>query len=101
MSESQLVYQIMQELGKHGAVFRCNSGSVKLPTGKRFNAMPRGFADVMIVLPQGKVAFIECKTDTGKSSPQQERFITKMQDMGAMAGIARSVDDALEFCGIS
>ena len=101
MQESQLVYQVMQALGKHGAVYRCNSGSVKLPNGKRFHAMPRGFSDVMVVLPQGKVAFIECKTSTGKSNPQQERFLSKMQGMGAMAGIARNVNDALEICGLA
>jgi hypothetical protein len=53
MKESQLVYAVMQELGKHGAVYRCNSGSVALPNGKRFNGMPKGFADVMLIRADG------------------------------------------------
>ena len=101
MQESQLIYHVMQALGKHGAVYRCNSGSVKLPSGKRFNAMPRGFADVMVVLNGGRIAFIELKTNKGKSSPEQERFISKMQGLGAMAGTARSVGEALQICGLA
>ena len=101
MGESQLVYQIMQEVGKYGVVFLCNSGSIRLPNGKRFSAMPKGFTDIMAVLNGGRVAFIEVKTDRGKPSPEQTQFISKMQGMGAMAGIARSVNDALEICGLA
>ena len=100
MGESRLLYQIMQEVGKHGAVFRCNSGSVKLPNGKRFNAMPKGFTDIMAIFDGGRVAFLEVKTDKGKPSPEQAQFIAKMQGLGAMAGIARSVDEALAICNI-
>ncbi len=101
MSESQLVFEIMREVGKHAAVYRCNSGSVKLPNGKRFNAMPRGFADIMAVLPGGRVAFIECKVDKNKPSEDQERFIARMRSLGAYAGVARTVDEAFTICGIS
>ena len=98
MSESQLLHEIMREVGKHGAVYRCNSGSIKLPNGKRFNAMPRGFADIMAVLPGGRVAFIEVKADKGKPSMEQTAFIEKMQGLDAFAGIARSVPEALAIC---
>ena len=100
MTESRLVHEIMREVGKYAAVYRCNSGSVKLPNGKRFNGMPAGFSDVMAVLPGGRVAFIEVKTENGKLSPQQEAFITKMQGQGAIAGVVRSVDEALKLCGL-
>ncbi|MCL2198767.1 MAG: VRR-NUC domain-containing protein [Defluviitaleaceae bacterium] len=101
MSESRLLYEIMREVGKYAAVYRCNSGSIKLPNGKRFNGMPRGFADVMAVLPGGRVAFIEVKADKGKPSPEQTQFINKMQGLGALAGIARSVSEALQICKIT
>jgi len=74
MNESSLVYEIMREVGKYGAVFRCNSGSVKLPNGKRFAGMPKGFADVLFIRPDGAACFIECKTDSGKLSPEQVKF---------------------------
>lgn len=101
MSESKLVYDCMQFLGQYGAVYRCNSGSVQLPNGRRFNAMPKGFSDIMLILPGGRAAFVECKADKGKTSPEQEQFITKMRELGALAGTARSVTEAAQICGIS
>jgi len=101
MSESQLVYEIMQALGKHGAVYRCNSGSVNLPNGKRFNGMPKGFADIMLIRADGIACFVECKTADGKLSDDQERFIQRMQKLNAIAGVARSVAEAMEICGIN
>jgi hypothetical protein len=91
----------MREIGKYGAVFRCNSGSVKLPNGKRFNGMPKGFSDIMLVRPDGQVCFVECKTDKGKLSDEQEHFISRMRSLNARAGVARTVADALSICGIS
>ena len=58
MSESTLVFQIMQELGKHGAIYRCNSGSVKLPNGKRFQGMPAGFSDILFIRNDGVACFV-------------------------------------------
>ena len=100
MDESRLVYDIMQTLGRFAAVYHCNSGSFKLPNGKWFRAMPKGFADIMAVLPGGKVAFIECKTDKGRLSDEQEKFLVRMKELGALSGVARTVSDALKICGI-
>ena len=33
-NESKLIYEIMQAVGRFGAVFRTNAGSVKLPNGR-------------------------------------------------------------------
>lgn len=101
MSESRLLYEIMQELGKHGAVYRCNAGSFKLSNGKWFRAMPKGFSDVLFIRPDGQACFVECKTDKGKLSDEQEKFIRRMQNLNARAGLAHSVTDALSICGIS
>jgi hypothetical protein len=100
MNESRLVYEIMHELGKHGAVFRCNSGSVKLSNGKTFRGMPKGFADVMFIRADGMACFVECKTDRGKLSDEQERFISRMRELNAKAGVASSVDEAMAICGL-
>jgi hypothetical protein len=100
MNESRLVYEIMRELGKFGAVYRCNSGSVKLPNGKRFNGMPKGFSDVMFIRPDGVACFVECKTDRGKPTEDQKRFIARMQRLHAKAGVARSIEEAMDICGL-
>jgi hypothetical protein len=100
MSESQLLYETMQELGKHGAVYRTNSGSVRLSNGKYFRAMPEGFADVMFVRPDGVVCFIELKTGHNKLSDKQAAFIEKMRGMNCRAGVAYTVDEAMSICGL-
>jgi hypothetical protein len=101
MGESRLVYDVMRELGRHGAVYRCNSGSVRLPSGKRFSGMPKGFADVMLIRPDGIACFVECKAQGGKLSAEQEKFIGRMRGLNARAGAARSVGEAMEICGIA
>jgi len=90
----------MQELGKHGAVYRTNSGSVRLASGKYFKAMPEGFADVMFIRPDGVTCFVELKVKPNKPTDKQLLFIEKMQGMNCKAGVAYSVDEALEICGV-
>ena len=100
INESQLLYQTMQELGKHGAVYRTNSGAVRLANGKYFRAMPEGFSDVMFIRPDGVVCFVELKTGRNKLSDKQQAFIEKMQSMNCRAGVAYSVQEALGICGL-
>ena len=99
-NESQLLNDVMREIGKHGAVFRTNSGSVRLANGKSFRGLPKGFADCMLVRPGGTIAFVECKVKPNKPTPEQITFIEKMRSLGCRAGVAYSVDDALKICGI-
>ena len=99
-TESRLVYEIMQEIGKHGAVFRTNSGYVRLPNGKFFKGLPEGFADIMLIRRDGVVCFIECKVKPNKATDKQEAFIEKMRRMNCRAGVAYSVEEALEICGL-
>ena len=39
---------------------------------------------------------VEVKTKTGKASPEQKQFIDAVRKKGGIAGVARSVDDALQ-----
>jgi hypothetical protein len=85
MNESSLVHDVIQELGKYGAVYRCNAGSIRLPNGKTFRGMPKGFSDIMLVLPGGKAYFIETKVKPNKPSDEQIAFIEKMRRLGCAA----------------
>jgi Holliday junction resolvase len=49
---------------------------------------------------QGKFLGIEVKTEKGKPSPEQVRFIQNLNDAGGIAFIARSVDDVIEKLGL-
>ncbi len=101
MSESELLNVTMRELGKYGAIYRTNSGSIRLPSGKYFRAMPEGFSDLLFIRPDGVACFVELKTDKGKPSDKQLAFLEKMRGMNCRAGIARSVAEAMEVCGLS
>lgn len=64
---------------------------------RRVEGLPKGFSDLFGVrLSDGKAVFIEVKTADGKASDDQKKFIEKMREYGAVAGICHSVDEALE-----
>ena len=114
MREQNIQSHIMDELCKQtdGVVFRCNAGEAwggkyivtpeygpVIINPKRIKLLPEGFSDLLYVGHAGKVAFIECKTLTGKARDAQERFLALMQRLGHRAGIARSPEDALNIIG--
>jgi hypothetical protein len=106
MNETNLMNSIL--LANHGCrLFRNNTGAIKDQTGRlvRFG-LCRGSADLIGLKPvtitpemvgQTVAIFtaIEVKTPTGKPTPEQLHFINRVKQLGGIAGIARSVDDAL------
>ena len=100
MNESELLYEVMRELGKHGAVFRTNAGQFYTKGGHLVSGLPKGFSDIMLVLPGGQACFIETKVGSNKAMPEQEQFLKRMQLLGARAGLAYSVHDACVICGV-
>jgi hypothetical protein len=99
-NESRLLYEVMQAIGRFGAVYRTNAGSAKLPNGKTFRGLPKGFSDCMLIRPGGRVYFIETKVRPNRLTEEQTAFIEKMRRLGCGAGVAYSVDDALRICEI-
>ena len=97
-TESLIQNQIRVGLSKAGhAVFRINVGKVKMQNGRWFETgAPKGFPDLFGFRPDGKIFFIEVKNETGRVRPEQKIFIEQMQKRGALAGVARSVEDAME-----
>lgn len=97
MSEHDIQNAIRLKLSDLGyAVFRINSGKVRMADGRWFDTgVPKGFSD-LIACKDGKIYFLEVKTETGKASPEQLNFISVMRDRyGCTADIVRSVDDAV------
>ena len=97
-TESLIQNQIRVGLSKAGhTVFRANVGKVRMADGRYFDTgLPKGFPDLFGFRPDGRIFFIEVKNETGKLRPEQEKFIEQMQKRGALAGVARSVADAME-----
>lgn len=97
MNEHSIQNLIRIKLSELGyAVFRINSGKVRMADGRWFDSgVPKGFSD-LIAIKNGKIYFLEIKTEKGKASPEQLNFLAVMRDKyGCVAGIARSVDDAV------
>ena len=97
MNEHSIQNAIRLELSKLGyCVFRANVGRFQTKDGRWFDTgLPRGFSDLFAV-KDGRVYFLEVKTETGKASPEQLNFISAMRDRyGCTADIVRSVDDAV------
>lgn len=78
-----------------------NVGTVRTPDGRYFNTgVPKGFSDLFgFRKSDGKAIFIEVKTKTGRASKEQLNFINIMKQNGAIAGICRNTDEALELIG--
>lgn len=106
MNETNLMNSIL--IANHGCrLFRNNTGAIKDQTGRlvRFG-LCKGSSDLIgfrptVITPEmvGKTVAIftaiEVKTPTGKPTPEQLHFLQRVKDLGGIAGIARSVDDAL------
>ena len=106
-SETTLQNEIRLELGKRKNVriFRNNVGMIN---GVQFGLCVGssdliGFQSVTVTpeMVGQKIAVftaIEVKTETGKVSEQQTKFIEMVRKFGGIGAIVRSVDDALNVC---
>jgi hypothetical protein len=55
----------------------------------------RGVPDLAFVLPGGQAAFMELKSRLGKTSPEQDAFIAKCNEMGVPCPVVSDIDNAL------
>lgn len=96
--EHKIQNEIRIALSLYCVIFRINVGVVKTPDGRYFDTgVPKGFSDLFgFRKSDGKAVFIEVKTKTGRISPQQLHFIEMMRNEGAIAGVCRSAEEALE-----
>lgn len=110
-SEFNLMKQIMVALSENGCtVWRSNTGQayqgrvihragdqVTLADSRSIVfGLCVGSSDIIgIRNSDGKFIAVEVKTSSGRVSAEQQRFIFQVQLNGGLAGIARSVDDAI------
>jgi hypothetical protein len=59
----------------------------------------KGISDILGILPNGRLLAIEVKTKTGKVSSDQKLFIDKVNKLGGLAFVARSIDDVIHNLG--
>ena len=95
--EHRIQNEIRLALSPYCVIFRINVGQGHTPDGRYFDTgVPKGFSDLFgFRKSDGKAVFIEVKTPTGKPSQEQLKFIDTMRKNGAIAGICRSAEDAV------
>lgn len=96
--EHKIQNEIRIALSDTCVIFRVNVGKGYTMDGRYFDTgVPRGFSDLFgFRKSDGKAVFIEVKTPTGRPTDQQKKFLTAMQKAGAIAGVCRSVEDAIK-----
>lgn len=95
MKETEIVRACLDYLKLRGIYcWRQNAAAVPLPGGgfRRFVGL-RGVSDILGVLHTGKFLAVEVKTPQGKKSPDQEKFLSKVCELGGVACCVTSVDE--------
>jgi len=106
-SEADILRAIMALLKRHPRVAQCwrqNSGTFQERNRDgsvryiRANTQ-KGMSDIMGVLKDGRTLAIEVKSRVGKMRPGQDEFLQTIRQAGGVAGVCRSVDDAVRLLG--
>lgn len=93
--ETVLQNQIRAALCEKGCVVhRCNSGLYYTKDGRTVRCGEVGHTDLYGHRPDGRAFYLEVKTPAGTASKQQRQFITAMGSSGAIAGFARTAQEA-------
>lgn len=103
-SEAEILRAILQLLRRHPRVALCwrqNSGTFQERnrdgTTRYIRAnTQRGMSDIMGALMDGRTLAIEVKSRTGRMRPGQEEFLQQIRGAGGVAGVCRSVEDAIK-----
>lgn len=94
--ETVLMRQIMVALSEAGCfVMRTNSGVYYDSNGNRIRVGFKGLSDLVGYNQDGQFFALEIKTPAGRASKEQLAFVEKCYREGAIAGFARSVEDAV------
>lgn len=111
--EHRIQDEIRTEVSKRcpGVIFRTNAGAAwqgdrvwsdefgqyVLKNLRPYKGLPEGFADTIYFGPAADTVFLEVKTDSGKTSNEQDRFLALMQKFGHSTAVVRSADEAVAY----
>lgn len=98
-SERNIQAMILMALSEAGClVWRQDTGAYKDPKSGRLirYGLCKGSSDIIGLCADGTFLAVEVKTATGRVRPEQETFIAAVKRAGGRAGVARSVEDALD-----
>ena len=103
------MHKIMLGLAGLATIFRNNVGAQKLQDGTwlRYGVGGKGASDLIgwksIVVTESMLGSrlavfvaIEVKDGSGRTTPEQDHFISVVAGAGGLAGVARSTEDAMD-----
>ena len=98
MSEIDVQNEIRIALSEFTVTFRANVGVFFTKDGRPIRTgLPKGFSDLFgFRKSDGRIFFIEVKTEKGKLSKNQEHFLAAMKKLGAITGVARNPKEAID-----
>lgn len=98
MSATNLQNLIRLELQKRGIItFRNNTGALRDKNGRLVRyGLVNGSSDIIGIMPGGVFLAIEVKYGRDTVKENQLSFIDAVKKQGGIAGIARSVEDAIK-----
>ena len=92
------IVQLLRMTAKPGVIWYAvpNGEARSVQTGAKLKkqGVRPGVADLAFVLPGGRAAFLEIKSQTGRQSPLQKDFEAEVIANGSMYAIARGVTEA-------
>lgn len=77
---------------------RSNAGFFVMDNGTRRRAVrlaPKGTPDIVACAPGGRFVAVECKTEKGRLTPQQEAFLDALKKNGAVVLVVRSLEELI------
>ena len=97
MKEQNVQAACLVALSRAGClVWRQDTGAYRAKSGALVRyGLCVGSSDIIGIAPDGRFLAVEVKTDTGRATEAQHRFIAAVRQAGGRAGIARSPDDAV------
>ena len=105
MTESKIQQQIVEYFNntyclKHhnprGLIFSIPNGGTRNKLEAitlKATGLLAGVSDLIVILPNGKLIFVEIKTDTGKMSEKQIDFQQRVEALGFEYLLIRSLDE--------
>lgn len=93
MKEGDIVRECQQALREAGWVcWRSQVGSFRSGSGAWFRTGTKGLADLCAIIPpNGRLLLVECKTETGRLSKDQDQFLTTAGEQGAFCVVLEDV----------
>jgi len=98
MKESDIQGSIRLALNPYAIIFRVNSGKVRMQDGRYFDTgVPNGFSDLVgFRRIDGKMIFLEIKTEKGKLRKDQIHFLNEMSKYPVIVAVCRSAREAVK-----